>query len=110
MKKISKLMRVAIVFIVIVTFGALIVSYVALKKKCEDLIKQEVVAEEELKNQDVWKNNLIARYQNLTSEDRIVPIATYELGMVIEDPPILIVTIDSEKILDFQTLLQEQYD
>jgi cell division protein FtsL len=110
MKKISKLMRVVVVFIVIFTFGALIVSYVALKKKCEDLIKQEVVAEEELKNQDVWKNNLIARYQNLTSEDRIVLIAAHELGMVIEDPPILIVTIDSEKISDFQTLLQEQYD
>lgn len=110
MKKISKLKRVAILFIVIFTSGALIVSYVALKKKCEDLIKQEVVAEEELRNQNVWKNNLIARYQNLTSEDRIVSIAAYELGMVIEDPPILIVTIDSEKILDFQTLLQERYD
>ncbi len=110
MKKGSKLKRIASVFILLFTIGAFVVAYVALKKKCDDLIKQKVVAEEELKNQNTKKNNLFAQYQNLTSEDRIVAIALYELGMVIADPPVSIVTIDSEKILDLQTLLQEQYD
>jgi cell division protein FtsL len=110
MSKASKLKRIASIFIVMFTVGTLVVAYVALKKKCDDLIKQKVVAEEELKNQNTKKNNLFAQYQNLTSEDRIVTIALYELGMVIADPPISVVTIDSEKILDLQTLLQEQHD
>ena len=110
MKKFSKLKRIASIFILLFTIGALIVAYVALKKKCADLIKQKVVAEMELKNQNIIKNNLFARYQNLISEDRIVTIALYELGMVIADPPISVVTINSEKILNLQTLLQEQYD
>jgi len=110
MRKGSKLKRIASIFILLFTIGALIVAYVALKKKCDDLIKQKVVAEEELKNQNTKKNNFFAQYQNLTSEDRIVTIALYELGMIIADPPVSIVTIDSEKILDLQTLLQEQYD
>lgn len=110
MSKVSKLKRIANIFIVLFTIGALIVTYVALKKKCDDLIKQKVVAEEELKNQNTKKNNLFAQYQNLTSEDRIVAIALNELGMVIADPPISVITIDPEKILDLQTLLQEQYD
>lgn len=110
MSKVSKLKRIANIFIVLFTIGTLIVTYVALKKKCDDLIKQKVVAEEELKNQNTKKNNLFAQYQNLTSEDRIVTIALNELGMVIADPPISVITIDPEKILDLQTLLQEQYD
>jgi len=110
MRKTSKLKSIASVFIVLLTIGTFIVAYVALKKKCDDLIKQKVVAEEELKNQNTKRNNLFAQYQNLTSEDRIVTIALYELGMVTADPPISVVTIESEKILDLQTLMQEQYD
>lgn len=110
MKKKSKLGRIRNLFIVLFTIGALIVSYVALKKKCEDMIKQKVVAEEELKNQNTKKNNLFAKYQNLTSEDRIVSIALYELGMTIADPPISVVTIDPEKVLELQTLLKEHHD
>ena len=45
MKKFSKLKRIASIFILLFTIGALIVAYVALKKKCADLIKQKVVAE-----------------------------------------------------------------
>lgn len=110
MSKASKFKRIANIFIVLFTVGTLIVAYVALKKKCDDLIKQKVIAEEELKNQNTKKNNLFAQYQNLTSEDRIVTIALYELGMVTADPPISVVTIDSEKIQDLRTLLQEQHD
>ena len=110
MKKSSRIKRISTIILMLFAFGALIVSYVALKKKCEDLIKQKVLAEEELKDQSIKTNNLIARHQNLTSEDRIVSIAAYELGMIIEDPPIMVLTIDKEKISELQTLVQEQYD
>jgi len=110
MKKTSRIKRISIIILMLFAFGALIVSYVALKKKCEDLIKQKVWADEELKDQSIKTNNLTARYQNLTSEDRIVSIAAYELGMIISDPPIMVLTIDKEKISELQTLVQEQYD
>ena len=110
MKKSSKLKKIASVFILLFTIGAFVVSYVALKKKCDDLIKQKVDADKELQNQNTKKNNLFARYQNLTSEDRIVTIALNELGMTIADPPMSVVTVDSKKISDLQTLLEEQHD
>jgi len=110
MKKGSKLKRIAGLFIVLFTVGAIVVAHVALKKKCDDLIKHKVDAEEELQNQNTKKNNLLAKYQSLTSEDRVVAIALFELGMTIADPPVSVVTIDSEKISDLQILLQEQYD
>ena len=110
MKKVSKLKRFASIFIVLFTFGAFIIAHVALKKKCEDFVKQKVIAEEELKNQNTLKNNLFAAYQNLTSEDRIVSIAFYELGMTMADPPNSVISIDSRKIWDLQTLLEAQHD
>ena len=110
MKKGSKLKRIAGLFIVLFTVGAIVVAHVALKKKCDDLIKHKVDAKEELQNQNTKKNNLLAKYQNLTSEDRVVAIALFELGMTIADPPVSVVTIDSEKISDLQILLQGQYD
>lgn len=110
MKKASKLKRIASILFMLFVFGALIITHVALKKKCDDLIKHKVDAEQELKNQNTIQNNLFAKYQNLSSEERIIPIAVEELGMVIADPPIEVVTIEKEKIMDLQTLLEEHYD
>jgi hypothetical protein len=110
MKRALKLKRIAGILFMLFIFGALIITHVALKKKCDDLIKQQVDAERELKIQNTFQNNLFAKYQNLSSEERIIPIAVEELGMVIADPPIGVVTIEKEKILDLQALLEEQYD
>jgi len=110
MKKASKIKRLGGVFVVLFTCGALIVTYVALKKKCDDLIKQKVIAEEELKNQNTKQNNLFAQYQNLICEERIIQIALDELGMIIADPPVAVVTIDKKQVADLHALLQEQYE
>ncbi|NWF89427.1 MAG: hypothetical protein HXY50_08185 [Ignavibacteriaceae bacterium] len=110
MKKISRIKKIVYIFFTLFVFGSFIVTYVAIKKKCEDLVKQIVLTEEELEDNNVRKNHLIARYQNLASEERIISIATYELGMVIEDPPIEIVTLDAEQISELHNLVQESYD
>ncbi len=110
MKRISKLKRIAGILFMLLIFGTLVISYVALKKKCDDLIKLKIVAAEELMNQNITQNNLFAKYQNLISEERIIPIAVQELGMVIADPPIAVITIEKEKIMDLHALLQEQHD
>ncbi len=110
MKKGSKLKRLCGLFILLFMAGAIIVTYVGLKKKCEDLIKQKIIVGEELKKQKSKKNILYAQYQNLSSEERIVTIAVYEMGMIIADPPISVITISSEKVAEMQTSLQGQYE
>jgi cell division protein FtsL len=110
MKRSSKIKRIVGIFILIFICGGFIITYVALKKKCDNLIKQKVIAEEELKNQNTKRNNLFAQYQNLVSEERIIPIAVDELGMIIADPPIRVITIDKKQMADLQNLLQEQYE
>lgn len=110
MKKSSKIKRIVGIFILIFVCGGIIITYVALKKKCDNLIKQKVIAEEELKNQNTKRNNLLAQYQNLVSEERIIPIAASELGMIIADPPIEVITIDKKQVVDLENLLREQYE
>jgi cell division protein FtsL len=109
-KKKSGLTKAAQIFLMMIAFGAFLVLYVGLKKKCDDLIRLKNIAEEELKNQSTKSNNLFARLQSLTSEERIVPIAIEELGMIIADPPVSTISINSESIADIQTLLQEFHD
>jgi hypothetical protein len=110
MKKKSKLKKIAGIFLVLFVIGAIIITHVALKKGCEDLIKQKVISNEEIKNLIVRKNNLLAIYQNLTSEERIVTIGISELGMTIADVPISTISIDSEKIYELNSILVGQYD
>lgn len=110
MKKGSKLKNISRILFILLTCGGLVIAHVALKKKCDDLIKQKVLAEEELKHQIIKQNNLFANYQHLISEERIIPTAAEKLGMIIADPPISIVTIDKEKLEDLQALLERQHD
>jgi cell division protein FtsB len=108
MKKVSRIKRIISVFVVLFAFGSLIIAHVALKKKCDDLNKQKINLEEELQNQNTKKNNLFAKYQNLISEEKIIPYAVKELGMVIADPPIAVITIDKESITELALRLKDQ--
>ena len=45
-----------------------------------------------------WKLNLSAQQQALTSEDRIVPIAEEELGMIKPSGQPVVITVDKDKI------------
>jgi len=110
MKKASKLKSLGKILIVLFTMGTLMLAHVALKKKCGDLKKQKVDAEDIIKNESNKTTNLFAKYQNLTSEERIIPIANNELGMIPASVPISVITIESEKVLNLQTLLQEEHD
>lgn len=110
MIKFSKLKNIIGIFSFLFLIGAMIVGYVALKKKCDDLIKQKVVISEELQNQKTKQNNLYAKYQSLISEDRIINLAYYDLGMTIADPPISVITISSEQIANLQEVLKERYE
>lgn len=107
MKKSLGLKKSLTVFFLIVMFGALVSSYVALKRKCEDLRKQIAEASDELRNQDNLNLSLYAEYQRLTAEERIMNIAEKELDMVIADPPIMIINIDQNKINSLQSLITD---
>lgn len=110
MKKNSKLKSLFGFFLILLLIGGYLVAHVALKKKCDDLIKQRIEFEGEIKKADNKMNLLHAKYQNLTSEEYIIPFAIENLGMTGADPPVHKITIEKEKIADLQTLLEEQYD
>ncbi len=110
MKKSLGLKKSLTVFLLIVMFGALVSSYVALKRKCDDLRKQIAEMSDELRNQDNRNLSLHAEYQRLTSEDRIMLIAEKELNMVIADPPVMIINIEQEKINSLQSLISEFHE
>lgn len=110
MKKVSKFKKLGSIFAAFFAIGAIVVSHVALKKKCDDMIKQKIVAQEELAVLNTKKNNLFAKYQFLSSEDRIVEIALNELNMVFADPPVSVISIENEKMMELQALLEEHDD
>lgn len=107
MKKSSGFRKIFAIVVLIVVFGGASSAYVALKRKCNDMKKQITELSDDLKNQDNKTLNLFAVYQQLTSEDRIMSIAENELGMVIADPPIMVIRIEREKINNLQSLLND---
>jgi cell division protein FtsB len=97
MKKSAKpLILLTLFYIVAITL--FILGYVGIKLKCEELTKQKFLTEQELENTKNWQLNLSAQNQALTSEDRIVPLAENELGMIkpVEIP--VEMTVDKDKI------------
>jgi cell division protein FtsL len=109
MKKSSKpaILFVMFYFAVATLF---VLGYVGIKLNCEGLTKKKVLAEEELADKKNWKLNLTAEKQSLIGEERIVKIAEEELGMVKESNPILVLTVDKEKIDKISKEIKDKYE
>ncbi len=93
-----------------VTITLFILGYVGIKLNCEELTKQKVLAEQELENIKNWKLNLSAQQQALTSEDRIIPIAEEELGMIKPAEAAVILTVDKNKIEKTSKIVKDKYE
>lgn len=106
MKKSSKPVILLTLFYFI-TAALFMLGYVGIKLNCEILTKKKVLAQEELSNKKNWKLNLTAQKQSLIGEERILNIARDDLGMVKQDNPILVLSVDKEKI---ETISQEVID
>jgi cell division protein FtsL len=88
----------------------LILFYVGLKLKCEELTKEKILAEKQLELKNNWQVNLTVKHQFLSSEERITEIAEKELGMIRGGSPVLKVRINKEQIEEIDNQLKEKYD
>jgi len=95
-----------------VTITIFILGYVGIKLNCEELTKQKVLAEQELENIKNWKLSLSARQQALTAtaENRIVPIAEEELGMVKPSDSPVVLTVDKSEIEKVSKIVKDKYE
>jgi cell division protein FtsL len=109
MKKSSKpIIFLLLTLLLIVTAFALV--SVGIKLKYEQLLLQKDKAEKIYKVEDQKRIKLIAEYQTVTAEERIVAVAKSELGLIrnIESPFIL--KYDNNKIERLQEAIKEKYE
>ncbi len=92
------------------SFIVLVLFYVGIKLKCEELTKEKILSEKQLDLKSNWQVNLTVKQQYLSSEERITEIAEKELGMIRGGPPVLKVKVDKEQIENIENQLKEKYD
>ncbi len=109
MKKGSKSKLLLTIFLLTLA-AVLTLLYVGIKLECEMLTKEKVLAEEKLGVKKNSRVNLIAVYQHLTAEERIVEIAANELGMIKNKEYIGTVSVEKERINRINAFLKEKYD
>ncbi len=95
---------------VFVAFTFLILVYVGVKLECEKLTREKVLTQEKLGDIKNWKINLVAKYQELSSEERITEIAADELGMVKMAQPPAVLTVSKERIDEISKALKKKYE
>ncbi|PJA98004.1 MAG: hypothetical protein CO128_09605 [Ignavibacteriales bacterium CG_4_9_14_3_um_filter_30_11] len=81
MKKKSK-KNILFNFILIATIAFFVLAYVGVKLKYDILLKDRTLQEKELKNKNNLQLNLMAHKQSLSTETRIVELASTKLGLV----------------------------
>ena len=109
MKKSSKPLIIFVLFL-LVTYSLVILGYVGVKQECELLIKEHVESQKAL---DLVKNkqvSLIAEVQNLSSEERIVKIASEELNMIKRNEPKIILAVNKDRIEKINIALKGKYE
>jgi cell division protein FtsL len=109
MKKGSK-PGIIIILLLLIMAALTMLSYVGIKKKCEEFTRDRELAKNDL---DAAKNrriSLVAELQMLTSEERIAGIAINELGMKKRTEPVIEFKADIEKIERISRILKEKYD
>lgn len=109
MKKGSKPFIFFVLFL-LVTYSLIILGYVGVKLECELLTKEKFDAQKVLDAKRNKQVSLIAEVQNLTSEERIVKIASEELNMIKRNEPKIILSVSKDKIDRINEELNEKYD
>ena len=109
MKKGSKPLIFSVLFLLVV-YSMLALGYVAVRQECERLTKEKVENQKMLDSKLTKQVKLIADVQSNSSEERIVKIATKELGMVRRTEPEILLKVSKEKINDVKEALKEKYE
>ena len=109
MKKSSKpIIFLLLTLLLIVTAFALV--SVGIKLKYEQVLLQKDKAEKTYKAEDQKRIKLTAEYQTVTAEERIVDVATSELGLIrnIESP--FIIKYNNDRVDALSETIKEKYE
>ena len=109
MKKSAK-PAILMVLILLLVATALVLSNVGLRFKYEELVRKKVELDKSLKDQRTKRVNLIAGFQAVSSENKIVFIAESKLGMVRRTQPKIIVNVNNNLIKEVNKKLKAKYD
>lgn len=109
MKKSAKPFIVKILFLLVVSVIMLLLS-VGLRFKNEELTRKVVKLEKKVNEENARKVNLIAGYQEYSSEERIVSIAENKLGMKRRILPKITVKIDKNLLEKVNKELETKYE
>ena len=109
MKKGSKPFIFFVLFL-LGTYSLLILGYVGVKLECERLTKEKFDMQKILDSKKNRQVSFIAEVQNLSSEERIVEIASEELNMIKGKDPKLILTVSKDKIEKISKDLKDKYE
>jgi len=105
MKKNTKPLILSILLMLLMA-TALVLIIIGVRLKYEELTREKVKIEKLLKVENSGKVNLIAEYQTYSSEERIVPIAKNELGLVKRDQPKISISINKSLINEINRKLK----
>jgi len=105
MKKNTKPLILSILLMLLMA-TALVLIIIGVRLKYEELTREKVKIEKLLKVENSGKVNLIAEYQTYSSEERIVPIAKNELGLVKRDQPKISISINKSLINEINRRLK----
>lgn len=109
MKKSAK-PAILTVLILLLVATALVLSNVGLRFKYEELVRKKVELDKSLKDLRTKKVNLIAGYQAVSSENKIVFIAESKLGMVRRTQPKIIINVNNKLITEVNEKLKAKYE
>jgi hypothetical protein len=109
MKKSSKPFIAYSLFLLMVS-TAIILGSVGLRFKYEELIREKVELNKKIKEERTKKVNLVAVYQAVSSEDKIVPIAENKLGMIKRTQPKITISVNKNLIKKVNKNLQDKYE
>jgi cell division protein FtsL len=109
MKKGSKPFIFFVLFL-LVTYSLLLLGYVGIKLECELLTKEKFDVQKVLDSKRNKQISLIAEVQNLSSEERIVKIASEELSMIKRNEPKIILAVNKDWIETINIALKDKYE
>ncbi|MCZ6701772.1 MAG: hypothetical protein O6940_01895 [Ignavibacteria bacterium] len=109
MKKSAK-PAILTVLILLLVATTLVLGNIGLRFKYEELVRKKVELDKKLKDQSTKKVNLIAGYQAVSSENKIVFIAESKLGMVRRTQPKIIVNVNIKLIAEVNEKLKAKYE
>jgi cell division protein FtsL len=109
MNKSAKPFIIKIIFLLVVVTSIVLIS-IGLRFKYEELIRKKSELNNSLKDERTKKINLIAEFQEYSSEEKIISIAENKLGMIRRTQPKITIAVNKNLIKKVNEKLKSKYE